>query len=135
MMARTCYTGRVLLRTASRSTVRRAASNQQPVEQPDVHKLAQLAHINITPEEAEDWQDKIGGVIDWFGQLQAVNVEGIPLASRPAFGTDTAAGALLRTDQAHGYEGSQGLLAQAPARDGDFVKVPRIATGDDAKEE
>lgn len=95
-----------------------------------MQKLAQLAHISITPEEADDWQGKIGSVIDWFGQLQAVDVEGVPPASRPAFGTDAAAGLHLRADEPQRVEGAEGLLAQAPARDGDFVKVPRIATGE-----
>lgn len=113
--------------SARRSIVRRASS--QPVEQPDVQKLAQLAHISITPEEAADWQGKIGSVIDWFGQLQAVDVEGVAPASRPAFGAGDADGLALRADEVHDYEGAEGLLAQAPARDGDFVKVPRIVTG------
>ncbi len=96
-----------------------------------MQKLAQLAHISITDEEAQDWQGKISNVFEWFAQLQAVDVEGVAPATRPSFG-DQAAGVVLREDHVVAYPDGERVLDQVPARDGAFVKVPRIATGADS---
>lgn len=115
-------------KTPSCPPLRASSSETTP---PDVQKLAQLAHISITSEEAQDWQGKISNVFEWFAQLQAVDVEGIPPATRPSFGNGPDAGVVLRPDEVHSYQHAASILEQAPARDGAFVKVPRIATGAD----
>jgi aspartyl-tRNA(Asn)/glutamyl-tRNA(Gln) amidotransferase subunit C len=75
-----------------------------------------------------DWSPKIQGIVDWFGQLQKVDVEGVPPALRAA-GTEAEAGAganRLRPDTPVDYPAKGELLGSAPERDGPFLKIPKI---------
>ncbi|KAL0926392.1 hypothetical protein M5K25_002617 [Dendrobium thyrsiflorum] len=49
-------------------------SSLQP---PDVPLLADAARISLSAKEVEDFAPKIRQVIDWFGQLQAVDLESV----------------------------------------------------------
>lgn len=49
-----------------------------------------MAHIAVTDEEVADWGPKIESIVEWFGQLQEVDVEGVP----PALQADVEQGAL-----------------------------------------
>ena len=73
-----------------------------------------------------DWGPKIEGIVEWFGALQAVDVEGVP----PALRADVEGESVLRPD-APAPGGGADLLAQAPDREGPFVRVPKIATAAD----
>lgn len=74
-----------------------------------------------------DWGPKIEGIVEWFGQLQEVDVEGVP----PALRADVEGEGALRADVPQQFEGQAGMLSQAPDRNGLFVRVPKIATGAD----
>ena len=75
-----------------------------------------------------DWGPKIASVVQWFGQLAEVDVEGVPPALRAAAGSE---GSAPRADLAHTFGGREEMLAQAPAAEGAFVRVPKIATAAD----
>lgn len=48
----------------------------------DLEKLAELSQLGITKSEAEAWRPKIANIINWFDQLQQVDLEGVPPALR-----------------------------------------------------
>ena len=73
-----------------------------------------------------DWQPKIGGIVEWFGQLQEIDVEGVP----PALRADVEGDSRLRPDESRDG-GGRALLDAAPAREGPFVRVPKITTAAD----
>ena len=52
------------------------------VAPPDVRRLAQMAHIEVTDQEVAEWGPKIESIVQWFGQLQNVDLEGVPPALR-----------------------------------------------------
>jgi len=87
-----------------------------------------MAQIGITEQEVADFSPKINSILDWFGQLQAVDVSGVP----PAIHVSER-GTPLRQDQPHTYEARAQLLAQAPSTDGAYVRVPKTTTGADAE--
>lgn len=74
-----------------------------------------------------DWGPKIEGIVEWFGQLQQVDVEGVP----PALRADVEAAGELRPDAARQFAAPGELVQQAANRDGPYVRVPKIATGAD----
>ncbi|XP_062211951.1 glutamyl-tRNA(Gln) amidotransferase subunit C, chloroplastic/mitochondrial-like isoform X1 [Phragmites australis] len=47
------------------------------LELPDLPRLANAARISLSPQEAEEFAPKIRQVVDWFGQLQAVDLGSI----------------------------------------------------------
>ena len=77
--------------------------------------------------QVADWGPKIEGIVDWFGQLQEVDVEGVP----PALRADVEGQDVLRPDEPRRYAHQAEMLQQAPDREGPFVRVPKIATAAD----
>lgn len=95
---------------------------------PDVKELAKMAQIAVSDKEAEEWQPKINSVIDWFGQLQQVDVTGVT----PAIHGGSEA-SQLRADSPTLHEARAELVAMAPGLDQGYVRVPKITTGADAE--
>lgn len=52
------------------------------LEPPNLPRLAETARISLTPDEVEEFAPKIRQVIDWFGQLQAVDLSSVDPAIR-----------------------------------------------------
>ncbi|THF99095.1 hypothetical protein TEA_021936 [Camellia sinensis var. sinensis] len=60
----------------------RSYSVRSTIHPPDLPRLAETARISLTPDEVEEFAPKIQQVVDWFGQLQAVDLQSI----QPAIG-------------------------------------------------
>lgn len=65
----------MLLSSSPTRTPAPAAAGPGGLEPPDLPRLAKSARISLSPEEAEEFSPKIQQVVDWFGQLQAVDLE------------------------------------------------------------
>ncbi|KAL8537320.1 hypothetical protein ACS0TY_012463 [Phlomoides rotata] len=61
---------------------KRFYSVKSSLEPPDVPRLAETARISLTPQEVEEFAPKIRQVVDWFGQLQAVDLHSVEPAIR-----------------------------------------------------
>ena len=79
------------------------SSSSSEIEPPNVQKLAQLASVGVSEQEAAEWGPKIAGIVEWFGQLQQVDLEGVP----PAVRADIGDANLLRPDQPREFENRQ----------------------------
>ncbi|XP_026449039.1 glutamyl-tRNA(Gln) amidotransferase subunit C, chloroplastic/mitochondrial-like isoform X2 [Papaver somniferum] len=88
---------------------------------PDVSHLAQTARISLTPDEVEEFAPKIRQVIDWFGQLQAVDLHSI----EPALRADTE-GYNLREDVPETFDNREAILSAVPSFEEPYIKVPKI---------
>jgi Asp-tRNA(Asn)/Glu-tRNA(Gln) amidotransferase C subunit len=64
------------------------------VQPPDVRKLAKMAQLEVTDAEVAEWGPKIERIVEWFGQLQQIDLEGVP----PALRADVDDGDFLRDD-------------------------------------
>ncbi|XP_077218066.1 glutamyl-tRNA(Gln) amidotransferase subunit C [Tasmannia lanceolata] len=97
-------------------------SAHSSLDPPDVLRLAETARISLTPKEVEDFSPKIRQVIDWFGQLQAVDLESI----EPTLLADTEVGDNLRSDLPETFENWEAMLAAVPSYEEPFIKVPKV---------
>ncbi|XP_010244391.1 PREDICTED: glutamyl-tRNA(Gln) amidotransferase subunit C, chloroplastic/mitochondrial-like [Nelumbo nucifera] len=88
---------------------------------PDLPLLAETARISLIPKEAEEFAPKIRQVIDWFGQLQAVDLQSI----EPALRADTE-GDNLRNDVPETFENREAMLAAVPSFEEPYIKVPKV---------
>ncbi|KAE8712505.1 Glutamyl-tRNA(Gln) amidotransferase subunit C [Hibiscus syriacus] len=104
------------LRTRSFSTKTR--SSLQP---PDLPRLAETARISLAPNEVEEFAPKIRQVIDWFGQLQAVDLGNV----EPALRADTE-GDNLREDVPETFDNEEALIASVPSYEEPYIKVPKV---------
>ena len=91
------------------------------VDEATVRRVAQLARIAVTDEEARRLQGELNGILDWVEQLREVDVEGVePMTSVVSVTMKKRADVV--TDG--GYP--EKILANAPASEDNFFMVPRV---------
>ncbi len=88
-----------------------------------VRAIAALARLELTPEEEALFGSQLSAVLDHVRVLEELDLSGVePMTHALGAGELPA----LRPDEARpGLEPSE-ALANAPAREGTFFKVPRI---------
>jgi aspartyl-tRNA(Asn)/glutamyl-tRNA(Gln) amidotransferase subunit C len=86
-----------------------------------VRRIARLARIRVTDEEAKALEQEISGILDWVKQLDEVDTSGVePMTSvipmllkqRPDVVTDGGI--------------ADDVVANAPAREDHFFVVPKV---------
>lgn len=88
---------------------------------PDVPRLADTARVTLTPCEVEEFAPKIRQVIDWFGKLQAVDLQSV----EPVLRADTD-GENFREDLPEIFGNREAMLAAAPSYEEPYIKVPKV---------
>ncbi|KAG2319556.1 hypothetical protein Bca4012_054204 [Brassica carinata] len=96
-------------------------TNPSVLQPPDVSRLAETARISVTPAEIEECGPKIRQVIDWFGQLQQVDVNSVEPAIRAEM-----EGGNLREDAPETFENRESIRASIPSFDEVYLKVPKV---------
>lgn len=87
----------------------------------EVRRVAELARLRLAPEEVERLAADLGHILDAFARLETLDTSAVaPTAHVDDFG------ALLREDRVANPPGGDELLANAPAREGRFFRVPKI---------
>uniref|UniRef100_A0A7N0T5B2 Glutamyl-tRNA(Gln) amidotransferase subunit C, chloroplastic/mitochondrial n=1 Tax=Kalanchoe fedtschenkoi TaxID=63787 RepID=A0A7N0T5B2_KALFE len=115
------WNGTSAFRTQSPARSRKLTRDLCTRSIPDVRRLAETARITLTPEEVEEVGPKIQQVIDWFGQLQAVDLENV----EPAVRADTE-GDNLRDDVPEVFENREAIIAAIPSYEEPYIKVPKV---------
>jgi aspartyl-tRNA(Asn)/glutamyl-tRNA(Gln) amidotransferase subunit C len=96
-----------------------------PITEADVEKVAQLAHMEITPAELNVFAPQMAAIVAYVEQLNAIDTSNV----EPALGGLTPEGEATdssRDDEASGSLGQQLALAEAPdAAEGHF-RVPKV---------
>ncbi|KAL6893580.1 hypothetical protein ACP4OV_007678 [Aristida adscensionis] len=113
---------RPLASSALRAAPAPAGAGAGALEPPDVPRLASAARISLSAQEAEEFAPKIRQVVDWFGQLQAVDLESI----EPSLRAGTGAGSSLREDKPETFANRDGIVEAIPSYDDPYIKVPRV---------
>ncbi|KAH8482417.1 hypothetical protein H0E87_029751 [Populus deltoides] len=98
----------------------KATANGSSLEPPDVARLAETARISLTPQQVEEFGPKIRQVIDWFGQIQAVDLDSV----EPSIRADSE-GDNLRCDNPETFENREAIIAAVPNYEDPYVKVPK----------
>ncbi|EPS62057.1 hypothetical protein M569_12736, partial [Genlisea aurea] len=101
---------------------RRFAAKSSVLDPPDVSRLAETARISISPEEVEEFAPKIRQVVDWFGQLQAADLQSI----KPALRAADAEGDNLRDDEPQVFDNRDAMLSEVPTYEDSYIKVPKV---------
>ena len=90
----------------------------------DVNRVAALAKLRLTPEEAQALLHDLQGILGHIDTLQDVDVEGVEPMASPLEHTNR-----LRPDTPQATLDKQAILDLAPETQGDFVSVPRVLEG------
>ncbi len=87
----------------------------------DVIKVANLARLNLTPAQEEEFAPQLNAILDYFEQLQELDTENVEPTTR-AIDVNN----ITRQDKNEIYDDRESLLNSAPEREDDFFRVPKI---------
>ncbi len=91
------------------------------VDKATVKRVARLARIAVSDAEAEGLQGELNTILGFVEQLNEVDVSG----GEPMTAV-VAVGMKMRNDVVTDGGEAQRILANAPAREGDFFVVPKV---------
>jgi aspartyl-tRNA(Asn)/glutamyl-tRNA(Gln) amidotransferase subunit C len=91
------------------------------IDREQVRKVANLARLELTPEEEEQMTAQLSGILEYFQQLSELDTTDVPPTTRAIDVSN-----VTRPDELQPYSDREGLLQEAPEQDGDFFKVPKI---------
>jgi aspartyl-tRNA(Asn)/glutamyl-tRNA(Gln) amidotransferase subunit C len=96
----------------------------------DVQRVAELAHLELKPEETPLMLRDLNAILDYVAELNELNTAGVvPLAQVSDLLSelgDAAGAGVLRADLPLPSLDRAAVLSQAPETDGVFFKVPRV---------
>ena len=86
-----------------------------------VKKVAKLSRLELTSEEVEEFAGQLSAILDYMEKMNELDTDNVePLAHCLPITN------VLREDQIKESLGTDKTLANAPQRDGEFFKVPKI---------
>jgi aspartyl-tRNA(Asn)/glutamyl-tRNA(Gln) amidotransferase subunit C len=86
-----------------------------------VRKVANLARLELTPDEEEKFTTQLGDILGLVEQLNELNVSNVVPTTRAIDVSN-----ITREDQLQIYPGRESILSNAPEQEGEFFRVPRI---------
>ena len=96
-----------------------------PINQSDIEKVAQLAHLELDAEELNTFGPQMTAIVNYVEQLNELNTKDI----EPALGGLTPEGEdteSSRADELAGSLGQKTALAEAPDPASGHFRVPKV---------
>lgn len=91
------------------------------VDEATVRRIARLARIKITDDEAVGLQAELSGILDWVEQLSEVDTEGVEPMTRVV-----PIELKKRSDEVTDGEKASEIVANAPLAEDDYFVVPKV---------
>ena len=91
------------------------------LSRPEVEHVAYLARLGLTDEELDRLEGELNHILDQYAILTELPTDNIPPTAQTI-----ELGNILRDDVARPSLPVEDVLANAPARQGDFIVVPAI---------
>ena len=86
-----------------------------------VQHIALLARLQLTPDEEAMLCEQLGAILEYVETLQEVDTSAVPPTAHMVDSENP-----LRDDEVRNTPQTELMLANAPERDGDYFKVPKI---------
>ncbi|MCW6037653.1 Asp-tRNA(Asn)/Glu-tRNA(Gln) amidotransferase subunit GatC [Spirulina subsalsa FACHB-351] len=96
------------------------------LDREQVHKVAHLARLDLTPEEETAFTQQLSSILDYFEQLEELDTENVHPTTRAIEISNVTRPDTLRT-----MEDREKMLQEAPEQEGDFFRVPQILSTED----
>lgn len=87
----------------------------------DVQRIATLARLRLTPEEESRFTDQLDKILEYMAKLNELDTTHVDPIAHVVDIVNA-----LREDRVASQPNADALLANAPARDGNFFRVPKI---------
>lgn len=95
----------------------------------DVRRVAELANLELTPEEEPRMQRDLNAILGHIAQLNELNTTSVPPMAQVGEmlgGVVLDRGQTLRSDAVHPSVDRAAVMSSAPETDGRFFKVPKV---------
>lgn len=86
-----------------------------------VRKVAHLARLELESEEEAQLTTQLNDILDYIEQLNELDTTNVPPTTRAIEVSNVS-----RPDQLETFSDRESLLSNAPEREEDFIKVPKI---------
>ena len=91
------------------------------IDQAQVRKVAKLSRLDLTDAEVKEFTGQLSTILDYVEKMNELDTENVePLAHCLPVSN------VFREDSIKESLGTENTLANAPQRDGEFFKVPKI---------
>ena len=87
----------------------------------DVRKVAQLARLELPEDQIETYTSQLEEILSYVDQLQEIDTKDVPPTTRAVEVVNA-----MREDLVEVKSSREEILNQAPQREGDFFRVPKI---------
>jgi len=92
----------------------------------EIRKVASLARLELSPVELAKMTEQLSAILDYFDQLKQVPTGGVEPLAHPLNVHN-----VFRDDVIEPSLPLERVLANAPATDGPFFKVPKVLGADE----
>jgi aspartyl-tRNA(Asn)/glutamyl-tRNA(Gln) amidotransferase subunit C len=105
------------------------------ISREDVLRVAELAQLELTPEEAELYRGQLDEILNYIGKLQKLDVTNVEPMTQMSFGGAEPAASSpsarqgepdLREDKLRPCNIADAVLEQAPDAAKPFFRVPKV---------
>jgi aspartyl-tRNA(Asn)/glutamyl-tRNA(Gln) amidotransferase subunit C len=94
---------------------------EKKIDAAAVRKVAKLSRLELSDAEVEEFTGQLSAILDYVAKMNELDTEGVePLAHCLPVSN------VFRADSVKESLGTEETLANAPERDGEFFKVPKI---------
>lgn len=104
-------------------------SENATVTMEDVRHVADLASLELTPDELPDMAKNLNAVLGYIAQLNELDTRDVPAMAQASEVLGLAAaqhGETLRADEIVPSADRAEVMREAPETDGRFFKVPKV---------
>jgi len=91
----------------------------------DVQRVAELAHLELTPEETVGMQRDLNAILDYVAELSELDTKGVAPLSQVSELSD-AGPSTPRPDRLEPSISRASVMPEAPETDQVFFKVPKV---------
>jgi len=92
----------------------------------EVQRVAELAHLELKPEETPAMLRDLNAILDYVAQLNELDTKGVTPLAQVSELQDGAGVSVLRADLPVPSLERAAVMPQAPETDGVFFKVPKV---------
>jgi aspartyl-tRNA(Asn)/glutamyl-tRNA(Gln) amidotransferase subunit C len=91
------------------------------IDRPLLDKIAHLARLEFEEKDAEKMMQDMTAIVEWVEKLKEVDTEGIEPLTTMSHEIN-----VLREDEVKGHLPHDEVLKNAPKKDSDYFRVPKV---------
>lgn len=92
----------------------------------DVERVAELAHLELTPDETQGMLHDLNAILDHVAQLNELDTHAVAPLAQVSELEGASDKSLLRKDAVRPSLDRAAVMSEAPETDGVFFKVPKV---------